>query len=619
MSRNARHIIGFFFLALYYLIDISTVAWKAQAFKPSGGGKSTGMRMEVGCCPLSSMHRSIRCGDDTITLKLVYKGGEKQQQSRKLPIVLFLGGADCPHESYAWLANRLAQDGYCVVLSSCVVSLGGTQTAMLLPVPYNMTMLSSLELYKKNPCSQGIHDILKELSLIDSTEGNPLHQRLDTDCLVVGGHSTGGRIVLDLVSFDNTFPIKAAFTYGASLVISNSMSSFAENGSVQQCDATSPPPLLLMGGSQDGVSAAISETNEPTETLKRTVKEALEAANGDVDFLVFKGCNHMAFCSPIDPTCSAVQRDLPLTVEEKFLKKDTLQHILGDVISDFCSVHTQSDSGEPRAFEPRIPIKLYHTARSIRHSTKPELVLLLDREKERDALLAWEKLSSKMDGWTDTLKSKLKLQPTDKPIPETWSHNNLTGSLRAWESEKVVWSVRYENSMTNSSNSLGLNVWLSDKTDAPHLTIHIGVRGGKATIMGDLVPRYDLAKEGFDAYKSFDKKWTKCIREGKLAGLVPFASSDASVRAIQSPYSIAFVLDDLACNQGLESLLDLLDLYFSSWLEMATNFGPVLSDTVLERDNAIRQILLKHERAAGERFMDQQMAETLANTMAGYF
>ena len=76
----------------------------------------------------------------------------------------------------------------------------------------------------------------------------------------------------------------------------------------------------------------------------------------------------------------------------------------------FFSVHTQSDSGEPRAFEPQIPIKLYHTARSIRHSTKPELVLLLDREKERDALLAWEKLSSKVDGWTDTPKSKLKLQ-----------------------------------------------------------------------------------------------------------------------------------------------------------------------------------------------------------------
>merc|ERR1712165_694038 len=128
------------------------------------------------------------------------------------------------------------------------------------------------------------------------------------------------------------------------------------------------------------------------------------------------------------------------------------------------------------------------------------------------------------------------------------------------------WAVRYENCMTAADakskpyHSLGFNVFLSDQVDAPHFTIHVGVRGDtKATIMGDFVPRHDLAFAGLDQYKLFETKWTSFKKE--LGGFEEFASSDATVRSIQSPYNIAYALNDLEDNQCLESFVRLLDLY----------------------------------------------------------
>ena len=604
---------------------------------------------------LSSLHRSVRCGEDTIVLKVVYpkesndssnknssSSNNNNNNKNKLPVVLFLGGADCPHESYMWLATQLAEAGYCVVLSSCVVSFGGN-LSMLLSTPFDLSMLSSLESYKKNPCSAGIREILQELHTLDVTQQNPLHQRLDLECLVVGGHSSGGRIVLDLVSFDNPFPIKAAFSYGASLVTSNSMGSFAENGSVQQCDRTVQPPLLLMGGSRDGVSARISKfkENDPTESLQRTVDESLVLSKGDVDFIVFRGCNHMVFCSPIDPTCGAVDKDFPLSVEPP-LDGDQARRIMGDAIREFCNLHTQrgndDESGGAKVFQPKIPQELYHTARSIRHTDQTPMSLLSpkqaqetkedDIEQKQQQQQTWDRLSCQMNDWIEIVVSTLQLKPTTKPITEEFSFSTVKGSLKAWESDKVAWALRYENRRTeseseSSSHSLGFNVWLTEAaSDAPHLTIHVGVRGNQATIMGDLVPRRDLARDiqqGLQPYKVFETKWNNLQRQAKsVVGLRAFTSSDATVRAIQGPYNFAYVLEDLdSRGKGIQVLGDLLDLYFASWLGMTTTARPA-TENVKVRDDALRRVLWKHEQAAGERFMDPSLAASLANSMAGY-
>jgi hypothetical protein len=90
-----------------------------------------------------------------------------------LPVVVFLGGADCPHESYMWLGRRLANKGCCVVLSSCVVNIGNGRTC-LLSVPFDMTSLASIEAYTgKCPSHDGLTAILDDVRSVngDVVEG----------------------------------------------------------------------------------------------------------------------------------------------------------------------------------------------------------------------------------------------------------------------------------------------------------------------------------------------------------------------------------------------------------------------------------------------------------------
>lgn len=180
-------------------------------------------------------------------LKLVYDTDHAEADA--LPCVMLLSGADCPHESYMWLASRLAEAGCAVALSSCVVPFGpGT---CILSTPFDLSALGSLESYQRNPARAGLEALRAALASFETP-------RLDLSRLAVGGHSSGGRTALDVAAFDNDLGARAVFSYGASLVNSG-MGSFAPRGSVLPCDAKAPPPLLLLGGSEDGVSAALSD------------------------------------------------------------------------------------------------------------------------------------------------------------------------------------------------------------------------------------------------------------------------------------------------------------------------------------------------------------------------
>ena len=90
------------------------------------------------------------------------------------------------------------------------------------------------------------------------------------------------------------------------------MGTFAPRGSVLPCDASNPPPLLLLGGSEDGISAALSPTDDATETLRRTMSEGVAKGVGSAELCILRGANHMVFCDPVDPCCRAAQTDRPL-------------------------------------------------------------------------------------------------------------------------------------------------------------------------------------------------------------------------------------------------------------------------------------------------------------------
>lgn len=229
---------------------------------------------------LAALHRRVPIGaSDSLHLKVVYDANRAAPEL--LPCVLFFSGADCHHESYMWLAMRLARAGCAVALSTCVVPFG--PSTCLLSMPFDLSALGSLEAYKRNPSRAGIAAILDTLTSINAADGgSPLAGRLDLGRVAVGGHSSGGRTALDLAAFDHEWPVAAVFSYGASLVNSG-MGTFAPRGSVLPCDASCPPPLLLLGGSEDGISAGLSEAGDATETLRRTLTEGVVSRAVEVE------------------------------------------------------------------------------------------------------------------------------------------------------------------------------------------------------------------------------------------------------------------------------------------------------------------------------------------------
>ena len=215
---------------------------------------------------LEALHRRVAVGsEDSLLLKLVL---ENDPTPTPKPCVVFLSGADCPHESYMWLAARLARAGCAVALSSCVVAFG--PSTCLLSAPFDLTALGSLDAYRRNPSSAGLAAIVDALRAL-SAPGGELEGRLDVERLAVGGHSSGGRTALDLGAFDNPLGARAVFSYGASLV--NSGGAFAPAAACSR--ATRGAARCCCWRRRRRRLGRTLPAGEATETLRRTLSEGV--------------------------------------------------------------------------------------------------------------------------------------------------------------------------------------------------------------------------------------------------------------------------------------------------------------------------------------------------------
>ena len=153
------------------------------------------------------------------------------------------------------------------------------------------------------------------------------------------------------------------------------------------------------------------------------------------------------------------------------------------------------------------------------------------------------------------------------------------------------------------------------------MTLYVGVRAGRATLMADHLPRFDLGErpEHVAAFYGGEQasRWSAAQR---VKGLTPFRSSDPSVRALQGPNALA--LHGAAADpHAVSALVAELDRHVGAWLGWVRT-TPLLDDgaeaeAVRARDWSLRAALRDHERAAGERFMGPDVAATLSASMAG--
>lgn len=214
------------------------------------------------------------------------------------PAVLILPGINLSHEGYGWLAQRLAAAGFVALTYSWtarefngLISLSpGLQTQWLTP-----------EGYGKQPSCPALPPLFAELEALQQ-EGL-LAGLLDLENIVLGGHSAGGSMAL-LNANRDWFPrVRGAFSYAAHTA-GNAQLGWRD-GAIMPLFGT---PLLIMGGTRDGVIAAsrhryggkvdaVPSADHATESVIRTFREGAPEGSR---LLIVEGANHFSLVWPQD-------------------------------------------------------------------------------------------------------------------------------------------------------------------------------------------------------------------------------------------------------------------------------------------------------------------------------
>jgi dienelactone hydrolase len=229
--------------------------------------------------------------------------------SDTFPIVILMSGINVSPEGLGWLARSLCLRGLVVVSFALIgedlpgqVSLTpGIDISALTPAPYG-TRSSAL----------AIAPILAELAVCHQT--GVLAGRLDLTKVALGGHSAGGTVALLNANPAWFEGVCAAFAYGAHTAASTLLGHPAGTMSAIPSNC----PVLIMGGSEDGVIAASAARygdpqTDATARVIATFGRAVTRQQGDCVLAIIKGANHFSIIDPQDDTTGRAFLDRPDT------------------------------------------------------------------------------------------------------------------------------------------------------------------------------------------------------------------------------------------------------------------------------------------------------------------
>jgi hypothetical protein len=228
--------------------------------------------------------------------------------SAPMPVVIFFNGINVGIESYHWLAVKLAEANIVTVMYSHV--------AETLPGVIGLT--PSIDLSKVKPETYGsgatcpaIQPILDSLAQLNGDEKGPLHQALDLNHIILGGHSAGGTVALQNGQFFEQ--VKAVFAY-AGHTMASTMLGF-EAGTVLKMGSKS---VMLMRGDRDGVIAAsrvrYGTEGQEKDPVEKTFDEAYQPSpESEAYDVLIEGANHFSIAHPLDETTGRFFLDMEMT------------------------------------------------------------------------------------------------------------------------------------------------------------------------------------------------------------------------------------------------------------------------------------------------------------------
>jgi predicted dienelactone hydrolase len=267
--------------------------------------------------------------------------------SAPMPVVIFFNGINVGIESYHWLAVKLAEANFVTVMYSHVAET----------LPNVIGLTPSIDLSKVKPDTYGsgatcpaIQPILDSLHQMNNDEKNPLHQALDLNNIILGGHSAGGTVALQNGQFFEQ--VKAVFSY-AGHTMASTMLGF-EAGTVLKIGSK---PTLLMRGDKDGVIAASRiryGTNEQNpDPVEKTFDEAYQSSARDEAYdVLMQGANHFSIAHPLDETTGRFFLDGEITRDAEEIRNE-----IANLVILFIRKHIRNENVEVKENHTKIRTK----------------------------------------------------------------------------------------------------------------------------------------------------------------------------------------------------------------------------------------------------------------------
>ncbi|MFV8819183.1 hypothetical protein [Haliea sp. E17] len=272
------------------------------------------------------------------------------------PVVILLPGINVGPESYAWLAQALAAQGFACVLP-CMIGeempgytslTPGLDVAALLP-----------DQYGSRPSATALGAIRDALLALNGS--GLLEGLLDLERIVLGGHSAGGSVALLNARRDWLPGLCATFTYGAHAGAASALG-YAEGA---QFALPAEVPTLMLGGDCDGCIAESLHryglapgSLDAAGMLRRSFDEALPAQRAASYLGILRGANHFSLAFPEDGCTGRPFIDYPISRPARYLRRQLL-----GAISRFLRGYCRQDAralaalarqlGNPQAWLPQ--------------------------------------------------------------------------------------------------------------------------------------------------------------------------------------------------------------------------------------------------------------------------
>ncbi|MCL4272959.1 MAG: hypothetical protein KJZ77_03740 [Anaerolineales bacterium] len=228
--------------------------------------------------------------------------------SAPMPVVIFFNGINVGIESYHWLAVKLAEAN--------IVTVMYTHVAETLPGVIGLTPAIDLSKVKPDTYGSGatcpaIQPILDSLAQLNNDEKSPLHNAMDLNHIILGGHSAGGTVALQNGQFFEQ--VKAVFSY-AGHTMASTMLGFAPNTVLN----VGGKAVMLMRGDRDGVIAAsrvrYGVEGQSQDPVEKTFDEACQPSAGEeARDVLLQGANHFSIAHPLDETTGRFFLDQEMT------------------------------------------------------------------------------------------------------------------------------------------------------------------------------------------------------------------------------------------------------------------------------------------------------------------